>query len=76
VSVTPNHPYTATPIGIRMGRGKGKVDSWAYRARAGEVLFEVDGMSLEECTKALKIASKKLPLSTELVYPEERMEWF
>jgi len=76
VLVTPNYSLTSKPVGIRMGRGKGKVDSWYYRVKGGEVLIEVDGFPIEECRAALLAGAKKLPIATEIVLPEEPIEWF
>ncbi len=63
----PDYPFTAKPIGVRMGKGKGRVDMWVARVCRGKILFELDGVAQAISQKALVSASKKLPLKTVLV---------
>ncbi len=67
IRVFPDYPFTAKPISIRMGRGKGKVDVWVARISKGKVLFEVDGVVTSISKKALIAAKKKLPLKTLVI---------
>lgn len=39
--VFPNYPQTRQPLGTRMGRGKGKVDSWMIPIKKGSIIFEI-----------------------------------
>jgi large subunit ribosomal protein L16 len=67
----PNISFTRKPLGIRMGKGKGLVDernNWIYRLQAGKVLFEVGFMSKTKAKKLLLAASKKLPVSSIIIY--------
>eukprot|EP01024_Parvocaulis_polyphysoides_P059983 TRINITY_DN6509_c0_g1_i1.p2 TRINITY_DN6509_c0_g1~~TRINITY_DN6509_c0_g1_i1.p2 ORF type:complete len:229 (-),score=29.03 TRINITY_DN6509_c0_g1_i1:240-926(-) len=59
--VFPFVPITRKPQGARMGKGKGKVDHFAYRVRAGQLLMEFDGMPFEDVVIAAKVAGCKLP---------------
>uniref|UniRef100_A0A2K1XRA7 Large ribosomal subunit protein uL16m n=1 Tax=Populus trichocarpa TaxID=3694 RepID=A0A2K1XRA7_POPTR len=39
-------PITGKPTKIRMGRGKGNPTGWIARVSTGQILFEMDGVSL------------------------------
>ena len=53
-----------------MGKGKGAPDHWVAVVRPGRVLFEVEGLTLDEAKKALKMASYKLPILTKFISRE------
>jgi large subunit ribosomal protein L16 len=53
-----------------MGGGKGAVEFWAAVVRPGLMLFEVAGVSEEEAREAMRLASHKLPISTQFVRRE------
>lgn len=63
VRVFPDHGVTKKPTEIRIGKGKGKVDHWTCKIRAGKILFEIDGVNPTVAKKAFLSASHKLPLS-------------
>lgn len=67
IRVFPDYPFTAKPISVRMGRGKGKVDVWVARVCKGKMLFEIDGVVPSISKKALTAAKKKLPLKTLVI---------
>ncbi|KAL5057240.1 hypothetical protein RYX36_028844 [Vicia faba] len=46
VRVFADIPITRKPTEVRMGRGKGNPTGWIARVSAGQVLFEMDGVSL------------------------------
>jgi large subunit ribosomal protein L16 len=63
----PDFPVTKKSLGVRMGKGKGSVTFWVCRLLEGDVLFEVSGISVDQASRILKKASKKLPVKTSLV---------
>ncbi len=63
----PDKPITSTPAETRMGKGKGEVDYWAAVVRPGRVLFEVAGIDAEIAREALRLASHKLPIRTQII---------
>jgi large subunit ribosomal protein L16 len=67
IRVFPDYPFTAKPIGVRMGKGKGKVDIWVARVCKGKVLFEFDGLPKAVVLKAFNAAAKKLPLHSRII---------
>jgi ribosomal protein L16/L10AE len=50
-----------------MGRGKGNPASWVARVSTGQILFEMDGVTLSNARQAAKLAAHKPSLSTKFV---------
>lgn len=67
IRIFPDKPVTAKPAETRMGKGKGPVDHWVAVVRPGRVLFEVAGVSDEVAREALRLASHKLPIKTQVI---------
>jgi large subunit ribosomal protein L16 len=70
VRIFPDKAITKHPAETRMGKGKGAPDHWAAVVRPGRVLFEVEGLTVDEAKKALKMASYKLPIKTKFIARE------
>jgi large subunit ribosomal protein L16 len=62
IRATTDIPVTAKPNEIRMGKGKGNVDYWVARFKAGHVLFELTSMLPKKAYSILIAAAKKLPV--------------
>lgn len=67
IRIFPDKPVTARPAETRMGKGKGGLDHWVAVVKPGRILFEIDGVTLEEAQKAFRDASHKLPMKTKVV---------
>lgn len=67
IRVFPDKPITKKPLEVRMGKGKGDLDHWAAVVKPGRILFEVDGVSMEEAREAFRLAASKLPIKTKFV---------
>jgi large subunit ribosomal protein L16 len=67
VRIFPDKPVTAKPAETRMGKGKGDVDHWVAVVRPGRMVFEVGGVSEDMARDALRLASHKLPIKTQVV---------
>jgi len=50
-----------------MGKGKGAVDHWVAVVKPGRVLFEIAGIRQDIAREALRLASRKLPIATQLI---------
>ena len=70
IRIFPDKPVTAKPAETRMGKGKGTVDHWVAVVKPGRVMFEVSGVSDDVAREALRRASYKLPIRTQLVSRE------
>ena len=67
IRIFPDKPYTKKPAEVRMGSGKGNPEGWVAVVKPGRVLFEVDGVSKEAATEAMRLAAHKLPVKTKFV---------
>jgi len=65
--IFPNIPVSKKPIEVRMGKGKGSPEYYAFRVKPGRILFEVDGVTEEVAKVALYKASAKLPIKTKFI---------
>ena len=65
--IFPNIPVSKKPIEVRMGKGKGSPEYYAYRVKPGRILFEVDGVTEAVAKVALYKASAKLPIKTKFI---------
>ncbi|GJY19000.1 ribonuclease H-like domain-containing protein [Tanacetum coccineum] len=64
---TSNLPITGKPTEVKMGRGKGNPAGWIARVSTGQILFEMDGVSLSNARQAATLAAHKLCASTKFV---------
>jgi large subunit ribosomal protein L16 len=65
--IFPDKSYTKKPLEVRMGTGKGGVESWVAVIRPANMLFEVEGVTLEIAREAMRLAATKLPIRTKFV---------
>ena len=70
IRIFPDKPVTRKPAETRMGSGKGAVDHWVAVVKPGRVLFEMAGVDEGVARGAMRLASYKLPISTEFVVKE------
>ena len=68
----PDRPVTKKPREVRMGNGKGGVEYWTAMVRPGQLLYEVERGHAHRVVHALKAASAKLALPTN-IYRERRL---
>ena len=67
IRIFPDIAVSQKPAEVRMGKGKGNPEFWVARVKAGQILFELDGISYDLAKQAFLLASQKLPLSTQFV---------
>ena len=67
IRIFPDKPFTAKPAETRMGKGKGAPEYWVAVIKPGRILFEIEGVSEELAREAIRLASHKLPIKTQLV---------
>ncbi len=73
IRIFPDKPVTAKPAETRMGKGKGSVDHWVAVVKPGRIMFEISGVTDDVAREALRRASYKLPIKTQIVSREERL---
>lgn len=71
IKIFPDKPVTAKPAETRMGSGKGAPEYWVAVVKPGRIMFELSGVSESVATKAMTLASHKLPIKTKIVKREE-----
>jgi len=71
VRVFPDKPVTKKPAETRMGKGKGDPAFWVAVVKPGRVMFELEGLVVEEAKKAMSLAAHKLPIATKFMRREE-----
>jgi large subunit ribosomal protein L16 len=67
VRVFPDKPITKKPAETRMGKGKGPPEGWVAVIKPGRILYEMEGVTLEEAQQALRLASHKIGIPTMFV---------
>ncbi len=67
IRIFPDKSFTKKPLEVRMGTGKGGVESWVAVIRPANILFEVDGVSESIAREAMRLAAAKLPISTKFI---------
>lgn len=67
IRVFPDKPFTKKPLEVRMGTGKGGVESWVAVIRPANVLFEVDGVTEAVARESMRLAATKLPIRTKFI---------
>ena len=67
--IFPDIPVTSKGNESRMGKGKGAFEYWACRVPKDKIVFEIGGGGIrkEVAKEALRLASDKLPVTTEFV---------
>ena len=65
--IFPNIPVSKKPTEVRMGKGKGSNEFWACRVKPGRIMFEVDGVPINDAKKAMTLAAAKLPIKCKFV---------
>mgnify|MGYP003578270149 FL=1 len=71
IKIFPHKPYTAKPLEVRMGSGKGAPEGWVAVVKPGKIMFEIAGVSEEVAREALRLAMHKLPVKCKFVKREE-----
>jgi large subunit ribosomal protein L16 len=71
IQIFPHKPYTAKPLEVRMGSGKGAPEGWVAVVKPGKIMFEIAGVSEEVAREALRLAMHKLPIKCKFVKREE-----
>lgn len=65
--IFPNIPVSKKPADVRMGKGKGSIESWIFRVKPGQILFEVSNIPMDLVKIAFNKASSKLPARCKLI---------
>src|SRR5690625_7878632 len=61
IKIFPDKPYTAKPLEVRMGSGKGALDGWVSVVKPDKKLNEIAGLDENVDREAIRLAAHKLP---------------
>ena len=67
IRIFPDKPITVKPAETRMGKGKGNPEYWVTVVKPGRIMFEIEGVPRESASRAVELASRKLPLKTRFI---------
>jgi large subunit ribosomal protein L16 len=65
----PDLGVTKRPTQIRIGKGTGKIKYWVSRITTGQIVFEIEGVSLKVALLALFSGAQKLPFKVKFLKP-------
>jgi large subunit ribosomal protein L16 len=68
LKVFPHTPITKKPLEIRMGKGKGAVDTHVFNVFTGTTLIELEGNNIHLLKKNLEQIKIKLPIKTKIIH--------
>lgn len=67
IRMFPDKPITNHGNESVMGGGKGGVDHFVAVVKNGKILFEMDGVTLDQAREAMRLAAHKLPVKTKFI---------
>jgi len=67
IRIFPDVPVSKKPAEVRMGKGKGSNEYWACRVKPGRIMFEIDGVNVEDAKRVMSLAAVKLPIKCKFV---------
>ncbi len=67
IRIFPDKSFTKKPLEVRMGTGKGPLESWVAVIRPASVLFEVDGVTEAVARESMRLAATKLSVRTRFI---------
>lgn len=68
IRVFPDKPYTKKGAGVRMGGGKGEIEGYVFPVTPGRIIFELAGVQEVVAREAFRLAGRKLPFKTKIVF--------
>jgi large subunit ribosomal protein L16 len=73
IRIIPDIPVTKKPNEIRMGKGKGAVDHWIGKVKAGQTIFELTCMLPKKAQTLLLSAAKKLAVPCAIILHQKKL---
>ena len=64
IRIFPNRPVTEKPVGVKMGKGVGKIERFCFYVKPGTIMFEFSGVNKEQALSLHRKASDKLSVKT------------
>ena len=70
IRIFPDKPITKKPAETRMGKGKGAPEYWVAVIKPGRILFEFEGIGMDQAKRAMQLVGHKLPFKVKLITRE------
>ena len=67
VRIFPDKPISKKPAETRMGKGKGDPAFWVAVVKRGRVMFEMEGVPINDAKEAIRQASDKVPIPCQFI---------
>ena len=67
IRIFPHTPVSKKPLDVKMGSGKGDLDRYVAKVKAGTVMFEIADVAEATAREALRLAGHKLPVRVKIV---------
>lgn len=67
IRIFPDKPVTEKGSQSTMGGGKGSPSFYVVVVRPGAIMFEMEGVTIDQAKEAMRLASHKLPVKTKFV---------
>ena len=67
IRVFPHTPVTHKAAEVPMGGGKGALDHYVAKIKAGTVVFEMDGVDIDTAREAMRLAAPQLPVRPKFI---------
>jgi large subunit ribosomal protein L16 len=71
IRIFPHTPVTRKPQDVKMGSGKGSPEFYVAKVKPGTIMFEMQGVTVEQAREAMRLAAHKLPVKTKFLVKEE-----
>lgn len=68
IRIFPDKPVSSKSTGIRMGKGKGSVDTYIAVVKPGQIIFEISNIPYSKAKQIFSSISKKLPIKTKMIF--------
>lgn len=68
INIFPHTPITKKPLEMRMGKGKGSVNTWTANIFSGTKILEIESANKNKVFKTLNQIKNKLPIKTKVIY--------
>lgn len=69
-----NTSVSTKPSEVRMGKGKGAIDYYICRVKAGQLIFSIDGIIPIISAKSMFLrAARKLPVKIKIIYGDNKI---
>jgi large subunit ribosomal protein L16 len=73
--IHPSISVSSKPSEVRMGKGKGSIDHYISRVRAGQIIFSVEGTVPTIAIRNMFLkASRKLPVKIKIIYATNQLK--